>query len=120
MMARKAEPSPRRASATRCSSGECETSSRFLVAVCMPDLPESFVCFQALLLRDSGQKLLACGRVLTKGAQHAARHHRGPVLANAAGRNTGGGGLDDDRHSAGLEHLVDRVGDLGREPLLDL
>src|SRR5215207_5594104 len=84
MMARKAEPSPRRASATKCSSGECETSSRFFVAVCMPDLPESFVCFQSLLLRDGGQKLLACGRVLTKGAQHAARHHRDPVLANAA------------------------------------
>src|SRR5215207_1012912 len=120
MMARKAEPSPRRASATRCSSGGCETSSRFFVAVCMPDLHESFVCFQALLLRDGGQKLLACGWVLTKGAQHAARHHRDPVLANAAGRHTGVGGLDDDRHSTRLEHLVDRVGDLGREPLLDL
>src|SRR5215207_10781836 len=112
MMARKAEPSPRRASATKCSSGECETSSRFFVAVCMPDLPESFVCFQSLLLRDGGQKLLACNRVLTKGAQHAARHHRGPVLANAARRHTGVGGLDDNRHPARPEHLVDRVGDL--------
>src|SRR3954451_18784793 len=101
MMARKAEPSPRRASATRCSSGECEMSSRFLVAVCMPDLPESFVCFQALLLRDGGQKLLACGRVLAKGAQHAACHHQAPVLVNAARRHTGVGGLDDNRHSAG-------------------
>src|SRR3954469_9880451 len=103
MMARKAEPSPRRASATRCSSGESEISSRFLVAVCMPALPESFVCFQALLLRDGGQKLLACGRVLTKGAQQAARHHQGPVLANAAGRHTGVRGLDDDRHPARVE-----------------
>ena len=87
---------------------------------CMPDLPEFFVGFQALLLRDGGQKLLACSRVLAKGAQHAARHHRDPVLANAAGRHTGVGGLNDNRHSAGPEHLVDRVGDLGREPLLDL
>src|SRR5215217_9584848 len=105
MMTREAEPSPRRARATRYSSGGCETSSRFLVAVCMPDLPESFVCFQALVLRDGGQKLLACGRVLAKGTQHAARHHRDPVLANAAGRHTGVGGLDDNRHPTRLEHL---------------
>src|SRR4051812_47405039 len=113
MMARNAEPSPRRASATRCSSWECETSSRFLVAVCMPDLPESFVCFQALLLRDRGKNLRGGGGPLKKGPQRAPRPHRAPVLATAAGQHRGGGGFDDDRHSAGLEHLVDRVGDLG-------
>ena len=75
----------------------------------------------SLLRRDRhAQKLLPRRRIVAEAAEHAARHEVGAVLVHAARRHAVVRGLDDDADPLRLEHVVDRVGDLRRQLLLDL
>ena len=53
-------------------------------------------------------------------AEHAAGDEIGAALVDAAADHAMVGRLDDHRHPARIEHLLDGVGDLRRQPLLDL
>ena len=62
------------------------------------------------------------GRVasVTENAQHPAGDEVGAALADAAVDHAMMRRLDDHGDAAGLQYLFDRVGDLRREPLLNL
>ena len=66
------------------------------------------------------EQLPAGARVVAEGAQHATGHHRHPRLVDPARGHALVLRLDDHRHAARIEHLLDRVGDLRGQLFLDL
>ena len=69
---------------------------------------------------DELEELHARPRIVAERAEHGARHGEGVLLLDAAHRHAEVGGLHDDRHAERRDLLADRVGDLVRQPLLDL
>src|SRR4051794_3918794 len=61
---------------------------------------------------DGGEKFLAGLRLVAEGAQHVARHHDGRGLVDAAPGHAGVHRLDHHGDAVGLEHAVERVGDV--------
>jgi len=53
-------------------------------------------------------------------SEQLARDHRHAVFVHATGRHALMRTLDDDRDAARLEHVLNTMGDLGRQRLLDL
>src|SRR5215831_17964026 len=67
------------------------------------------------------RKKLAPGRGIgPEAAEHAARYHAHAGLVDTARGHALVSGIDDDADAARLQHLLDRVGDLGGQLLLDL
>src|SRR5689334_11237685 len=118
MIARNASPSPRCTNPTSSSSENCKKSVRPALAVRI--LFSLHFAPRAMRSRQRGQKLLSRRRVVPKGPEHAARHHRNPVLAYSTARYAGVRGFDDHPNAARVQDLVDGVGDLRRQPLLHL
>src|SRR5271166_769530 len=69
---------------------------------------------------DEAQEFRASAGIVSKCAEHFARHHRYPALVYAARRHALMNGVDDDAYAARLQHVVDACGDLRGELLLDL
>src|SRR5438445_785639 len=67
-----------------------------------------------------GQELAPSLAIVAEGAQHAAGHHGDVGLVHAARGHALVRRLDDHGDAARLQDLLQRVGDLGRELLLDL
>ena len=58
--------------------------------------------------------------LVAEHAEHAARDEVGAALVDAAADHAMVGRLDHHRHALGIQHLLDRVGDLRGQALLDL
>jgi hypothetical protein len=69
---------------------------------------------------DDGEKLAPSRGIGAKAAEHAARHHTHSRLVHAARGHALVCGVDNDANPAWLQHLLDRVGDLGGQLLLYL
>src|SRR5205823_136268 len=69
---------------------------------------------------DELQGFVAGGHAVAELPLHRRSDGDGAGLAHAAHRHAEVLGLDDDEHTPRLQRLLDLLGDLGREPLLDL
>src|SRR5208337_2168287 len=69
---------------------------------------------------DQRQELGACRRLVAERAEHAARDEVGAALVDAAADHAMVRRLDDHGDPARVQHLLDGVGNLRRQALLDL
>ena len=69
---------------------------------------------------DEGKKFAPGLRVGPKRSQHAARHHHDTLFLDASCRHTMMRRLDHNADAAGMDDLIQRVGDLRSHFLLDL
>src|SRR5262245_6883791 len=129
MMTRNASPLRRRASATNSKSSSASRSrDRVASGACIgtsswtdgggdlglaPRQAETAAIY-------CGEELLARFGALAKGAEHAARHHCCPGLADAATGHASMGTFDHHGDTLRGKHPVQGVGDLRRHLLLDL
>jgi hypothetical protein len=69
---------------------------------------------------DGGEEFLACFQAVAKSAQHAARDHCSLALAYASAGHASMGPFNDNGDALRLKDPLQGVGDLGRDPFLNL
>src|SRR5215471_4552993 len=119
MMTRKAAPLRWRAICTSCMSSSTARSTLRALDGCMAISSYLSGPHRSSQI-DGRQEFVPCFRLIAKHAQHAARHHRGVALGYAPAGHAAVGAFDNDRDTQGLEDPLQGIGNLCRDPLLNL